>query len=94
MVVGSRRAAPLTAVAASTLGVTGVVESLMDDAVLDGDEMAVVGIHILLGGPTELTMIDDIVLAVLRTEGVLGDDIAVHVVATDTEADIADDEVA
>ena len=93
MMVGCRRATPLTSVAARTLGMTGVVQALMHDTILYGNEMAVVGIHVLFGGPAELTVVDDVLRAVLRTESILRDDISVHIIAPDTETDITDDEV-
>ena len=72
---------------------TGLIESFVNDAVLHSDEMAVVGVHVLLGRPAELAVVDDVVTAVLRTEGVLGNDVPVHIIATDTKTDVTDDEV-
>ena len=65
----------------------------MHDTILHRDKMAVVGIHILLRGPAELTVVDDIIAAVLRAKRILGNDIPVHVFAADTETDVSDDEV-
>ena len=45
--IGSRRTSQLSTVAAFAFGVTRVIETFMDDAVLDGEEMTVKGIHVL-----------------------------------------------
>ena len=91
MVIRSRRPAPLATVTACSLRVAGVIQTIMHNAVLHGDKMAVVGVHILLGGPSELTMVDDVLRAILCPESVLRNDIAVDIIAADTETDIADD---
>ena len=93
MMISSRRTTPLATISACSLWVTGVIQSLMDNAILHRDKMAVVGIHILLRGPSELAVVNDIMRAVLCAESVLSDDISVHIISSDTKTDVTDDEV-
>ena len=93
MMVSSRRTAPLATISARTFRVTGTIQSLVHNTILHGDKMAVVSIHILFRGPPELTVVNDIIRAILCSERILGNYISFHVIATDTEADITDDEV-
>ena len=93
MVVCSRRTAPLTTITACSLGMAGVIETLVHNTILHRDEMAVIGIHILLSGPTKLAVVNDIIAAILCAEGVLGNDFAIDVIMPNTETDISDDEV-
>ena len=55
--------------------------------------MAIVRVHILLCGPTELTMINDIILAVFCSKSILRNYIPVYIFATDTETDIANNKI-
>ena len=93
MVVRSRRATPLTAIAAGAFRVSGVIQPFMHNAVLDRDKMAVIGVHVLFRGPTEITMVEDVVIAVLCAYRVRFDEIVVGVQSAYTETEIADNEV-
>ena len=55
--------------------------------------MAVVGIHVLLCGPSELTVINDIIRAVLRAKRIDRNKRAIGIIASYTEADVTNDEV-
>ena len=55
--------------------------------------MAVVGVHVLFRGPTEIAMVEDIVIAVLCAYRVRFDEIVTGVHSAYTETEIADNEV-
>ena len=55
--------------------------------------MPVIGIHILLGGPAEITVINDKMATVLRAERIRSDRIPIHILLAYAKTDIADDEV-
>ena len=93
VVVGGRRAAPLGAISAGALGVAGVVEPFMYDAVLHGVEVGVEDVHVLFDRPAESAVVEDEVGAVLGAAGVLGENVPLCVFLSDAETHVAHDEV-
>lgn len=87
------RTAPLTTVSTRPFRMTGFIESFMHNTILNSDKMAVVGVHILLCGPSELTVVNDIIRAILCPESILGNNIPIHIIATDTKTDITNNKI-
>ena len=93
MMVRSRGTSPLATVRARLFRVTGIIESFMDNAILHREKMTVIRVHILLCGPAEIAMVEDIVLAVFCANSVGFEQITVHIRVSYTETQVADDEV-
>ena len=82
-------AAPLGGIGTRTLGVLGIIETLANDAPLDGGIVCVVGCQTLFHRPRHRTMVNDDVLTVFHVQSC---EALVGLVAG-TEAHIADNDV-
>ena len=65
----------------------------MDDTILHRDKMAVIGIHILLGRPTEIAVVNDIILAILRSKSTGVQEVTIRILVTNTETKVTQDKV-
>ena len=65
----------------------------MHDTILHRDKMAVVRVHILLHGPSEITMVKDITLAILCSNSVCVQQLSIHIILPQTEANITDNKI-
>ena len=93
MVVRCRRTTPLTSIPTRTFRMSRVVQTFMYDTILHRDKMTIIGIHILLCRPAELTVINDIIAAILCAKSILSDNITVDVMSSYTKTNIAYNEV-
>ena len=94
----SRRAAPLASIAAYTLLMACVVESLVDDAPLHRRIVVVVHGDILLAAPAKAAVVDDDVAGILDANGATLDEILLLRLCrvangTQSRTDIADDDI-
>ena len=65
----------------------------MNDGVLHGEEVAVLGIHVLLHRPSHHAVVKDVVVAVFHAECLVLQNLSVHILLSAAETHVADDEV-